>query len=48
MIETGSVPKPVWLRELESLWPAWKLEGAEDKLKALGASAALLRKELTG
>ena len=30
MIETtvaGSLPKPAWLSETESLWPAWKLEG---------------------
>ena len=30
MIETtiaGSLPKPVWLTEPETLWPEWKLEG---------------------
>ena len=32
MIETtiaGSLPKPVWLTEPETLWPEWKLEGDE-------------------
>ena len=32
MLETtiaGSLPKPAWLAEPETLWPAWRLEGAE-------------------
>jgi 5-methyltetrahydropteroyltriglutamate--homocysteine methyltransferase len=43
MFETaiaGSLPKPSWLAETETLWPAWKASGAE--LERAKADATLL------
>jgi 5-methyltetrahydropteroyltriglutamate--homocysteine methyltransferase len=43
MFETaiaGSLPKPSWLAETETLWPAWKANGAE--LERAKADATLL------
>jgi 5-methyltetrahydropteroyltriglutamate--homocysteine methyltransferase len=43
MFETaiaGSLPKPSWLAQTETLWPAWKSEGAE--LERAKADATLL------
>jgi len=36
----GSLPKPAWLAETDTLWPAWRAEGAE--LDAAKADATLL------
>ena len=42
----GSLPKPAWLAETETLWPAWKLDGAELERAQLDATLAVLLTEL--
>ncbi|HZV21748.1 MAG TPA: methionine synthase, partial [Hyphomicrobiales bacterium] len=45
----GSLPKPSWLAEPETLWPRWRLEGADlDRAKRDAALVWLKEQETAG